>query len=187
MKFFDEAALRLKQQLKVTENKEVAKALGMTANAWAMRKRRGVFPEMELRALAQQRPELGVDVEYVLTGEKLTPEQRLKQEKWRAEIPAKPPGDEETPDIFETFFAAEAYRDALHNKRTPIYKEIISTLDDCSDETVRLVLTLATKLRRADEAEDAEAEELLHEDAQVERLWRSIRATKRKRNGPPLG
>ncbi len=68
MNFFDEAALRLKQQLKVTENKQVAEALGMTGNAWTMRKRRDAFPEMELRALAQQRPELGIDVEYVLTG-----------------------------------------------------------------------------------------------------------------------
>ena len=68
MNFFDEAALRLKQQLKVTENKQVAEALGMTGNAWTMRKRRDAFPEMELRALAQQRPELGIDVDYVLTG-----------------------------------------------------------------------------------------------------------------------
>lgn len=68
MNFFDEATLRLKQQLKVTENKQVAEALGMAGNTWAMRKRRGSFPEKELRALAQQRPDLGIDVEYVLTG-----------------------------------------------------------------------------------------------------------------------
>ncbi|RMX18994.1 hypothetical protein EBQ34_01165 [Vandammella animalimorsus] len=68
MNFFDEASLRLKQQLKVTEDKQAAETLGMTGNAWTMRKRRGSFPEKELRALAQQRPELGIDVEYVLTG-----------------------------------------------------------------------------------------------------------------------
>jgi hypothetical protein len=70
MNFFEAATLRLKQQLKVTEDKQAAEALGMTGNAWTMRKRREAFPEKELRALAQQRPELGIDVDYVLTGER---------------------------------------------------------------------------------------------------------------------
>ncbi len=69
MNFFDEAALRLKQQLKVTEDKAAAEALGMSARAWAGRKERGSFPEKELRALAQQCPDLGIDVDYVLTGQ----------------------------------------------------------------------------------------------------------------------
>lgn len=69
MNFFEEATLRLKQQLKVTEDKQVAEVLGMTGNAWTMRKRRSSFPETELYALAAKRPELGIDVNYVLTGE----------------------------------------------------------------------------------------------------------------------
>jgi hypothetical protein len=68
MDFFDEAALRLKQQLKVTEDKQVAEMLGMSGNAWTMRKRRRSFPEVELYALAARRPELKINVEYVLTG-----------------------------------------------------------------------------------------------------------------------
>lgn len=68
MDFFEEAALRLKQQLKVTEDKQAAEALGMTGNAWTMRKRRGAFPEKELRALAQQRPDIALNVDYILTG-----------------------------------------------------------------------------------------------------------------------
>ena len=68
MNFFDEATLRLKQQLKVTEDKQAAQALGLAANAWGMRKRRNAFPEKELYALAAKRPELGIDVDYVLTG-----------------------------------------------------------------------------------------------------------------------
>lgn len=68
MDFFDEAALRLKQQLKVTEDKQAAEMLGMTGNAWTMRKRRRSFPEVELYALAAKRPELKINVEYVLTG-----------------------------------------------------------------------------------------------------------------------
>lgn len=69
MNFFDEATLRLKQQLKVTEDKQVAETLGMTGSAWTKRKTRGAFPEKELRALVQRRPELGIDVGYVLTGQ----------------------------------------------------------------------------------------------------------------------
>lgn len=68
MNFFAEATLRLKQQLKTTQDKEIALALGLSAQAWAGRKKRDNFPEKELRALAQRCPELGIDVEYVLTG-----------------------------------------------------------------------------------------------------------------------
>ena len=81
MIFFDEATLRLKQQLKVTEDKQAAEALGMTGNAWTMRKRRNSFPEKELRALAQQRPELGIDVEYVLTGGRMSAHERQAVER----------------------------------------------------------------------------------------------------------
>lgn len=68
MNFFEEATLRLKQQLQKTQDKEIAAMLGLSPRAWAGRKQSGSFPEKELRALAQQRPELGIDVDYVLTG-----------------------------------------------------------------------------------------------------------------------
>lgn len=69
MNFFEEATLRLKQQLRTTQDKEIALVLGLSAQSWVGRKKRGTFPEKELRAVAQQRPELGIDVDYVLTGE----------------------------------------------------------------------------------------------------------------------
>ncbi|HFF3748024.1 TPA: helix-turn-helix domain-containing protein [Klebsiella pneumoniae] len=68
MKFFDEAMLRLKQQLGVTEDRDVAEALGMSANALTLRKRRGSFPEKEFLALVAKRPDLGLDIDYVLVG-----------------------------------------------------------------------------------------------------------------------
>ena len=68
MIFFEEATLRLKQQLKVTEDRQAAEFLGMTGKAWTARKRRESFPEKELYALAAKRPELNLDVDYVLTG-----------------------------------------------------------------------------------------------------------------------
>lgn len=68
MNFFEEATLRLKQQLKVYEDRQVAEILGMTSQAFVMRKKRGSFPEKELWALVAQRPDLKLDVGYILNG-----------------------------------------------------------------------------------------------------------------------
>lgn len=68
MDFFDAALLRLKQQLKVIEDKEVAAYLGLSASALNMRKKRGNFPTREVFALAAQRPELGLDIDWIVTG-----------------------------------------------------------------------------------------------------------------------
>lgn len=70
MNFFSDALNRLKHELRVSKDGEVAEALGMTKTAFSERKRRGAFPEKELKALADQRPNLKVDVLYVLTGER---------------------------------------------------------------------------------------------------------------------
>lgn len=52
----------------MSKDGEVAVALGMTKTAFSERKKRGSFPEKELRALAAEKPE--IDVHYVLTGER---------------------------------------------------------------------------------------------------------------------
>ncbi len=83
MNFFDQAALRLKQSLQVEQDKEVATLLAMSARAWAGRKKNDSFPEVELRALAQRRPDLGIDVEYVLTGGRLSDHERQAIERAR--------------------------------------------------------------------------------------------------------
>ncbi len=79
MNFFEEATLRLKQQLAVTQDKEVASYLGLSPRAWAGRKQSENFPEVELYALAAKRPDLKINVDYVLTGrmpQVMTPEGR---------------------------------------------------------------------------------------------------------------
>lgn len=68
MNFFDEATLRLKQQLKLTSDKDVASALGLSPVAWVGRKKRENFPTTEVFALAAKRPELGLDPDWVVTG-----------------------------------------------------------------------------------------------------------------------
>lgn len=57
---------RLKQTLGVSKDKEVAEFLSMSPAALSARLARNSFPVKDLRALAQQRPELGIDVDYVL-------------------------------------------------------------------------------------------------------------------------
>lgn len=66
---FSEARLRrLKFVLGKDKDKEIAELLGLGEKAFNARKSRNSFPIKELRALAQQRPELGLDVDYVLSG-----------------------------------------------------------------------------------------------------------------------
>ncbi len=68
MRAFDSQLLRLKQALGMTDDQDVARVLGMTKAAFSARKTRGAFPEDKLKALASDRPELRLDVKYVLTG-----------------------------------------------------------------------------------------------------------------------
>lgn len=68
MNFFEEATMRLKQQLGVTQDKEVAEALGLSPQSWAGRKKRDLWPEKEFLALIAKRPDLGLDFDYVTLG-----------------------------------------------------------------------------------------------------------------------
>lgn len=89
MRDFDHQLLRLKQALQVTEDQAVAAALGMAKAAFAERKRRNAFPADKLKALAADRPELKLDVKYVLTGVSDELERRLKAINRTTEIAAR--------------------------------------------------------------------------------------------------
>jgi hypothetical protein len=65
---FERAVLRLKEVTKVQTDKDLAALLGMELSAFNKRKARGSFPVERVRALAEQQPELGIDVQHVLTG-----------------------------------------------------------------------------------------------------------------------
>ena len=78
MKQFDQQLMRLKSLLGVTGDQDVAALLDMSKAAFSDRKKRDSFPEEKLRALAQRRPDLPIDVEYVLKGE--TARVRYEQE-----------------------------------------------------------------------------------------------------------
>ncbi|MFZ1418230.1 MAG: transcriptional regulator [Burkholderiaceae bacterium] len=59
---------RLKEQLGLHTDKDVASALGLQAKAFNARKRRGAFPDSEVLTLKHQKPELNLDVDYIFTG-----------------------------------------------------------------------------------------------------------------------
>lgn len=66
MNLFSESLDRLKFQLRVSKDQEVAAALGMSKTAFSERKKRGSFPEREVLELCKSRPEL--DSHFILTG-----------------------------------------------------------------------------------------------------------------------
>lgn len=91
MNFFSDALSRLKYELRVSKDGEVAAALGMSKTAFAERKRRGAFPEREMKELAQQRPDLHIDVGYVLTGDSADPTRAMREgeRRWREQDAAR--------------------------------------------------------------------------------------------------
>jgi transcriptional regulator with XRE-family HTH domain len=91
MNYFEEATLRLKQQLGVTQDKEVAELLGISSRAWAGRKKNGTFPKTELLALPARRPDLSLDLDYILGSQQkatLSPSGELAMQKLKANTQA---------------------------------------------------------------------------------------------------
>lgn len=72
MNGFKEKLLRLKNELKnvldKTTDKEIAAILDMKPTAFAERKKTESFPEKELFALKAKRPDLNLDMDYILLG-----------------------------------------------------------------------------------------------------------------------
>lgn len=148
---FDAALLRLKGVLKVRTDKDVAQWLGISATALNDRKKRNSFPEEKLRALAQQRPELGLDVEYVLTGGRLTARERSMFDSARAATLAAGSLNEADRNRMLALADRGALEHAAQNaRREGMYEKIRDLLGGCTDESVQLVLTLATKCFIAD-------------------------------------
>lgn len=68
MPTFEDALLRLKEQLGTPTDKVAAELLGLTDKSLNARKRRNSFPTKEVFALAAQRPDLGLDPDWIVTG-----------------------------------------------------------------------------------------------------------------------
>lgn len=138
MNSFDEATLRLKQQLGVVRDRDVGAALGLSPTAWAGRKKRANFPETELYALHARCPELGLDVGYVLTGE--VQKGRLRQRAEALAAHAAAAGNEAAADVATTVIRTDADRERARADR---YRSLREAAADCDDERLALLIEVA--------------------------------------------
>ena len=141
---------RLKQVLGATEDKQVAVVLGITPAAYSDRKRRGSFPEDKVLALAARRPDLEIDVHYVLSGERLTERQRAMTASLVRAMEASAIAPEEKAALRAEMLTVQRTLAAQNARRRWLYEHLIEVLNDCSDETLELVMQLVTRLRAAD-------------------------------------
>lgn len=150
MDLFSDSLARLKHYLRVSKDQEVATALGLSKTAFSERKKRNAFPEKELHVLAQQRPDLGIDVTYVLTGDHLSEHQRQGIDSARSFTEALPIGAAEKQRLLALNSQAALQTAAANASRAENYAQIKELLAGSSDETVALVLQLVARLYLAD-------------------------------------
>lgn len=109
MKNFTNIVNRLKTELSISMDKDVAEFLGMSKSAFAERKRRGVFPEEALRLADLGHPELKLDVEYILSGQRNATREFLVQNSKRIISSHLSEDDFNIEEVFITPKDAESY------------------------------------------------------------------------------
>ncbi|TNG92230.1 hypothetical protein FHQ28_08665 [Pasteurellaceae bacterium USgator11] len=79
MNSFENKLGRLKSELNMlnADDKDIAEILGMQGKAFSARKKRDSFPEKELFALHAKRPDLNLNVNYILAGTRKVKEKRI--------------------------------------------------------------------------------------------------------------
>lgn len=90
--FFDEALLRLKAELRVLSDKDVAKHLGMKPTAFNVRKSRASFPREKVVAMGAEGK---IDAAFVLTGVRSDVHAQLAKVRVASEMAARLPGSPE--------------------------------------------------------------------------------------------
>ncbi|EIJ68155.1 helix-turn-helix domain-containing protein [Pasteurella bettyae] len=80
MDSFQEKLFRLKNELKIKDDKDIAEMLGFGVKAFSARKSRNSFPEKELFALKAKCPELNLDMDYILLGHRRETYEAIEQE-----------------------------------------------------------------------------------------------------------
>jgi hypothetical protein len=135
---FESQLLRLKELLRVTKDREVAEALGMSPAAFSYRKVQGHFPEEQLMGLNARRPE--IDPYYVLFGQRRND-----------------PSGTARPVTAEGIAIARAFHewslDALlaDAVKHPWIQSLLVTLYCASDGTMARTLSYARQLMQADQ------------------------------------
>lgn len=143
MQSFKNSLERLKHELRVSKDSEVAARLGMSKTAFSDRKKRESFPEREVVRLSAQNPELDLDVTYVLTGERATSiARRQLTELAKTVLTTEPEGGSISDTLSDAFKAQGALR------KRPEYLALVEVLDLCNPTDLELVKTIAVRLAR---------------------------------------
>ena len=141
---FGAALLRLKEQIGLHLDKEVADLLALSDNAFHARKRRNAFPEDKLFALIAKRPELKIDVAYVLTGVHQPRHARMQADHVAAW--AGQQGTELAAQAAKDLIEATAVRTA---GRAADYMALVDLASHCDDERFTLLVEVAKAFRQA--------------------------------------
>lgn len=136
--------MRLKQALGFTEDRQVADFLGMSAAALSERKRRNSFPEERLFTVASQRPEVKLDVPFVLTGA-VQPAHASESASALGRLVAAEP-DEKLAAFASELMHKRAERNAL---RRPVYDHLTDLAEHCDDAHLSLLVRVAESFRKA--------------------------------------
>lgn len=143
---------RLKAALGVREDQEVAKALGMTKAALSLRKKRGTFPSDKLVALSASRPDLAIDVSYIVSGVHPRPGRSVAVEDGLLRVlGALPAGTVQHQELLldlATRLAGQLR--VLRAERAAVYEAILVALDKADIATVNTVRELADRMATAD-------------------------------------
>lgn len=77
---FEKKLERAKECLGITSDRAFAKEIEMPVTTFSSRKKEGKFPEKELFALKAKRPDLNLDMDYILLGHRREVFERMEQE-----------------------------------------------------------------------------------------------------------
>lgn len=138
---FVDVLARLKEAAKVKRDHEAAELLGLSGAALHARKKRNAFPERELYALVAKRPDLRIDVGYVLTGKPTPPEEAAQH----ALLIQHSEGLVAPEVMTKGLRDAAADRDAAAKSRSNAWQELLLS---CSESDQDLLLHIASRLSR---------------------------------------
>lgn len=141
---FEQVLLRLKEQIQLPADKDVAAALGLSPTAFNDRKKREAFPEDKLLALSVRRPELKLDVTYILTGERLPARTRATLVRTAEAVSNMEPGGDGP--LSQQMRAAYKRGGTRQKERRPKYEDLITVLDRCSDDDIAMLMNFAWRL-----------------------------------------
>ncbi len=143
MQSFERSLERLKHELRVSKDSEVAAKLGMSKTAFSERKKRGSFPEREVLRLIADSPDLDLDVTYVLTGARASVHMREHfTALTKTVLDMEPDGGLLSGALSKVFKEQGTLRDR------PEYVALLEVLDWCSPADLELMRAIAVRLAK---------------------------------------